>query len=141
MSVKWIACNTASSTCKGIVTSNSVSQKYGRTTCHERLSAEPTERSSMVMTGPTSDKNVKATTPGTTNTARPASVTTASTTSAAASRPNGSTLRISEMLRSGCPCRCAPTTLSRIPAYTTTPAIENTAEAADVTAAPTGRDT
>ena len=32
-----------------------MSQKYGRTSCHERRNAEPTERSSMVITGPTSD--------------------------------------------------------------------------------------
>ncbi len=116
-------------------------QKCGRTSCHERRNAGTTARSSIVITGPTSAHNVKISTPGTTNRARPASVANASTTSAATSRPNGSTLQISPRLRSGCPWRCAPTTLSRMPAYTTTPTIENTADAADVTAAPYGRET
>ena len=48
-----------------------MSQKCGRTSCHERRSAERTERSSIVITGPTSDHSVKTTTPGTTNRAKP----------------------------------------------------------------------
>ena len=66
-----------------------MSQKCGRTSCHERRNAEPTARSSIVITGPTSDHSVKISTPGTTNSASPASVASASTTSAATSRPNG----------------------------------------------------
>ena len=118
-----------------------MSQKQGRTSCHERRNAEPTARSSIVITGPTSDHMVKTTTPGTTNRARPTSVATASTTSAATSRPQREHPPDLANAKVGMSVQVGADDLVEDARVHDDATIENTAEMADVIAAPAGRET